>query len=194
MSSMHKYFAVMAVSVLFARPVAAQKHSLAELMSLALKSNPLLTAQDARVEEKSLSAAQARVWPGPSAGLLFGRTRQTETSGSRYELSLSQSISLTGIPGLRGRLLGLESQSLRIERGGGGPGHAQRRTGAYEHAAGRRKVPRGEPPPALSWSSPYLAIAFPTPQRLAESRIVTNRQDLSPGDSGEAAYKAFWRN
>ncbi|MEK7381815.1 MAG: hypothetical protein AAB262_00850, partial [Elusimicrobiota bacterium] len=201
MSSMHKYFAVMAVSILLARPGSAQeaapsarKYSLAELVSLALKT-PLLTARDARVEEKSLSAAQARVWQGPSAGLLFGRTKQTETSGSRYELSLAQPIPLTGLPGLRGRLLGLESQSLRVER------EALEvlvtlsvAQGAYEYAAGRRKAAFAQSRrKRFELVESYLAgRVFPTPQRMAESRIVTNRVKnlVATAIRGEAGYKA----
>jgi len=201
MSSMHKYFAVIAVFMILSCPAwaqeaapSAQKYSLAALVSLALKTSPLLSAQDARVEEKSLSAAQARVWQGPSAGVLFGRTKQTETSGSRYELSLAQPLPLTGMPGLRGRLLGLESESLRVEREASEVlvtlSVAQ---GAYEYAAGRRKAAFAESRrKRFELVQSYLAgRVFPTPQRMAESRIVTNRVKNLVAEAilGEAGYK-----
>ncbi|OGS01819.1 MAG: hypothetical protein A2V88_12770 [Elusimicrobia bacterium RBG_16_66_12] len=199
---MHCRFTSVAVFMILACPgfaqeaaPSAQKYSLAELVGLALKTTPLLSAQDARVEEKSLSAAQARVWQGPSTGLLFGRTKQTETSGSRYELSLAQPIPLTGMPGLRGRLLGLESQSLRVERQASEVqvtlSVAQ---GAYEYAAGRRKAAFAESRrKRFELVQSYLTgRVFPTPQRMAESRIVTNRVKnlVAEAIRGEADYKA----
>lgn len=195
-------FAALAVSIILACPGLAQeaapsgkKYSLSELVSLALKTTPLLSSQDARVEEKTLSAAQARVWQGPSTGLLFGRTKQTETSGSRYELSLAQPIPLTGIPGLRGRLLGLESESLRVQREASEIvvtlSVAQ---GAYEYAASRRKATFAESRrKRFELVQSYLAgRVFPTPQRMAESRIVTNRVKnlVAEAIRGEAGYKA----
>jgi outer membrane protein TolC len=202
MEFMHKFLAVAAVSILLARPGLAQevapsgkRYSLAELVGLALKTTPLLSAQDARVEEKSLSATQARVWQGPSTGLLFGRTKQTEVSGSRFELSLAQPIPLTGIPSLRGRLLGLESQSLRVQRAASEVmvtlSVAQ---GAYEYTASRRKAAfAASRRKRFELIQSYLAgRVFATPQRMAESRIVTNRVKNLVAETirGEAGYKA----
>lgn len=202
MSSMSSRITAVAVSMLLACPgfaqeaaASAKKYTLAELVNLALKSTPILAAQDARVEEKTLSAAQARVWQGPSTGLLFGRTKQTETSGSRYELFLAQPVPLTGIPGLRGRLLDLESQSLRVERAASEVLVTLRvAQGAYEYAAGRRKATFAESRrKRFELVQSYLAgRVFPTPQRMAESRIVTNRVKNLVADAirGEAGYKA----
>ncbi|UPT75481.1 MAG: TolC family protein [Elusimicrobiota bacterium] len=192
----------MAVSMLLACPGLAQesapsakKYALAELVVLALKSTPFLAAQDARLEEKTFSAAQARVWQGPSVGLLFGRTKQTQASGSRYELSLAQPIPLTGIPGLRGRLLSLESESLLVQRAASEVlvtlSVAQ---GAYEYAASRRKAAFAESRrKRFQLIESYLAgRVFATPQRMAESRIVTNRVKnlVAEAIRGEAGYKA----
>ncbi|MBI2788675.1 MAG: TolC family protein [Elusimicrobia bacterium] len=176
-------------------PPTAKKYSLAELVSLALKSTPLLSARDARVEGKRLSAAQARVWSGPSAGFLAGRTRQTSASGSRFELSVAQPIPLTGIPGLRGGLLDLESESGRVSRAAAEVfvtlTVAQ---GAYEYGAGRRKAAFAEKRrKRFELVSSYLAgRVFPTPQRKAESRIVANRVKnlIAEAIQSEAGYKA----
>ena len=172
-----------------------RKYALADLVALALQHTQLLSAQDARVEEKRLSAEQARAWPGLSTGFLAGRTRQTADSGSSYGLTLAQSIPLTGIPGLRGALLGLESGSLRV-----------RRTaseifvtlfvaqGAYEYAANRSKASFSEKRRMrFEVIQSYLAgRVFPTPQRRAESRIVENRLKNVAADAilSQAGFRA----
>lgn len=154
------------------------KYALADLVGLALRHTQLLGAQDARVNEKRLAAAQARAWPGLAAGFSAGRTRQSAESGSSYGLTLAQSIPLTGIPGLRGDLLDLESESLRVQRAGSELfvtlAVAQ---GAYEYAANRRKASFAENRrKRFEVIQSYLAgRVFPTPQRRAESRIVENR-------------------
>lgn len=176
-------------------PQPGEKFTLTQLVGLALKSTQLLPAQDARVEEKRLSAAQARVWSGPSAGFLAGRTRQTETSGSRFELSLAQPIPFTGIPGLRGGLLDLDSESGRVSREAAEVfvtlTVAQ---GAYEYAANRRKAAFAESRrKRFELIQSYLAgRVFPTPQRKAESRIVSNRVKnlVAEAIQSAAGYKA----
>lgn len=204
MSAMHIFtFAVLTMLVLAspgraqeASPTAA-RYTVTELVALALKSTGLIGVEDARIEEKRLSATQARVWPGPSAGFLAGRTRQTETSGSRFELSVAQPIPFTGIPGLRGGLLDLESEY----------GGVRRETtevfvtltvaqGAYEYGAGRRKAAFAEKRrKRFELVSSYLAgRVFPTPQRKAESRVVANRVKNLAAEAiqSEAGYKASW--
>lgn len=204
MSSMHfrsLTFIVVAASMLLARPgltqespPSARRYALAELVGLALQNTPFLTAQDARLEERNLSAAQARVWQGPSAGILFGRTKQTEASGGRYELSVAQPLPLTGMPGLRGRLLGLESESLRVQRAGSEVAVTLSvAQGAYEYAASRRKAAfAASRRKRFELIQSYLAgRVFATPQRMAESRIVTNRVKnlVAEAIHGEADYK-----
>lgn len=172
-----------------------RKYTLTDLVDLALRHTQFLAAQDARVEEKRLSAAQARNWPGPSTGILAGRTRQTTESGSSYELSLSQSIPLSGIPGLRGGLLDLESESLRVQRSWSEilvtVAVAQ---GAYEYAVNRRKAAFAENRrKRFEVIQSYLAgRVFPTPQRKAESRIVENRLKNVVADAllCQAGFKA----
>lgn len=205
MSSMHfspQMFVAVALSMLLASPGLAQeaappakKYALAELVGLALKESPLLGAQDARVEERRLSAAQGRVWSGPTAGFLSGRTKQTEASGSRYELSLAQPLPLTGLPGLRGRLLELESDALGAQRVGLEVGVTLAvAQGAYEYASSRRKAAfSANRRKRFELIEAYLAgRVFPTPQRKAESRIVTNRVKnlVAEAISNEAAFKA----
>lgn len=200
MSSIHAFAAaILSVHLLSsssrAQSPAAARYTLSELVGLALKDSPLLGAQDARVEESRLSAAQGRVWSGPTAGFLAGRTRQTEGSGSRYELSLAQPIPFTGLPGLRGRLLDLESEAGRVQREASEIGVTLAvAQGAYEYASSRRKA-------AFSASrrqrfeliESYLAgRVFPTPQRKAESRIVSHRVKnlVAEAIRSEAEYKA----
>lgn len=166
-----------------------------QLVGMALKSTQLLSAQDARVEERRLSADQARVWSGPSASFLAGRTKQTETSGSRFELSVAQPIPLTGMPRLRGGLLDLESESGRVERAAAEVSVTLSvAQGAYEYAASRRKAAFAESRrKRFELVQSYLAgRVFPTPQRKAESRIVSNRVKnlVAEAIQSEAGYKA----
>lgn len=185
MSSMSRRLAAAAFSILLACPGLAQeakpsaaRYSLAELVNLALKSTPLLTAQDARVEEKSLSAAQARVWEGPSAGFLLGRKSEPAGSGPAYELSASLPLPLTGEPGLRGRRLDLETESERIQRAASEVlVTAAVAQGAFEYSASRRKAAFAESRrKRFELIQSYLAgRVFPTPQRKAESHVVANQ-------------------
>lgn len=174
---------------------AKERFTLPQLVGMALKSTQLLGAQDARVEERRLSAEQAKVWSGPSASFLAGRTKQTGGSGSRFELSLLQPIPLTGIPRLRGGLLDLESEAGRVER------TAAEITvtlnvaqGAYEYSAGRRKAAFAESRrKRFELVHSYIAgRVFPTPQRKTESRIVSNRVKnlVAEAIQSEAGFKA----
>lgn len=200
--SFRRFAAVLLSMQIFALAVSAQeapssveRFTLTQLVGLALKNTQLLGAQDARVEERRLAAAQARVWSGPSTGFLVGRTRQTETSGSRFELSVAQPIPFTGIPGLRGGLLDLESESGRVSRVAAEVfvtlTVAQ---GAYEYAANLRKAAFAESRrKRFELIQSYLAgRVFPTPQRKAESRIVSNRVKnlVAEAIQSEAGYKA----
>lgn len=174
---------------------AGGKYTLSELVSLALKSTPLLAAQDARVEEQRHAAAQARVWAGPSLGVLAGRVKQGEVSGSRTELSVAQPLPLTRLPNLRGKLgeLGIESRSVEREAAEVAVTLVVAQ-GAYEYAASRRKAAFAESRrKRFELVQSYLAgRVFPTPQRKAESRIVSNRVKnlVAEAIRSEAGYKA----
>jgi len=185
MSSMHDRFAAAAMLFLLACPTPAQetaasakKHSLADLVSLASKTTPLLAAQDARVEERTLSADQARVWEGPSAAFLLGRKSEPAGSGPSWDLSASVPLPLTGEPGLRGRRIDLEAEAWRVQREASEllvtAAVAQ---GAFEYAASRRKAVFAESRrKRFELIQSYLeGRVFPTPQRKAESRIVANQ-------------------
>lgn len=170
------------------------KRTLAELVSLAVQNTPLLQSQDARVEERRLSAAQARVWGGPSIGALSGRTKQAEASGSRVELSLSQPIPLTGLPRLRGGLLQLESDSLGIERFATQLAvTAAVVESSYDYAVDRRKAEFAQRrQKRFELVRDYLSgRVFATPQKRAESRIVRNRLKLLSSEAiqSQAAVK-----
>lgn len=159
----------------------SEKRTLAELVGAAVQNTQLLGSQDARIEEKRLSASQARVWAGPSLGVISGRTKQTEASGSRVELSLSQPIPLTGIPGLRGDLLSLDSEALQIERGAAQLGVSLAVIdSAYVYANSRRKAEFAQRrQKRFELMRDYLGgRVFPTAQKRAESRIVRNRLRL----------------
>lgn len=174
---------------------AESKYTLAGLVGLALRHTQLLAAQAARVEEKRLSAEQARIWPGLSTGFLAGRTRQAAGSGSSYGLSLAQPLPLTGIPGLRGSLLDLEAESWRIQQSGSEIlvtlAVAQ---GAYEYSANRRKAAfAASRRQRFEVIQSYLAgRVFATPQSKAESRIVENRLKNVVTDAllSQAGFKA----
>lgn len=174
---------------------AVMKYTLADLVGLAIRHTQLLGAQDAGINEKRLSAEQARSWPGLSAGFQAGHTRQTAGSGSSYGLSLAQALPLTGMLGLRGGLLDLEAESRRVQRSGSELlvtlTVAQ---GAYEYAANRRKAAFAESRrKRFEVIQSYLAgRVFATPQARAESRIVENRLKNVVADAllTQAAYKA----
>ncbi|MEK7232512.1 MAG: TolC family protein [Elusimicrobiota bacterium] len=173
---------------------AGKKRTLAEFVGLAIQNTKLLGAQDARVEEKRLSAAQARAWPGFSAEFLLGRKSASDTNGPRYEFSAAQPLSLAGKPGLRGSLFDLESESWRVQRMGSEIfvtlTVAQ---GAYEYAANRRKATFAEKRrKRFEVIESYLSgRVFATPQRKVESRIVRNHLKNVAADAiqSEAGFK-----
>lgn len=196
MSSIRSFAAAVLSIVFLAAPAGAQeaRYSLAELVGQALKNSPVLGAQDARVEQARLSAAQARVWPGFSAEFLAGRKRAADASGPSYELSIAQPFFLTGKPGLRGGLQDLEAESWRVRRLEAEVlvtlAVAQ---GAYEYAANRRKAAfAGKRRERFEVIQSYLSgRVFPTPQRKAERRIVENhlRNVAAAAIQSEAGYK-----
>lgn len=196
----HPALAVLSV-VFIVSPSPAQEHpadtkyTLKELVRLALKDARLLEAQDARVEGARLSAAQARSWPGVSAGVLVGRTKQAQEQASRYEFSLAQPIPLSGRPRLLGARLELESESLRLRRGASEVAITLAvAKGAYEYQANRRRAAFAEQRlKRFELVSSYLSgRLFATPQRRAESRIVANRVNnlVAEAIHSEAGYKA----
>ena len=157
---------------------AGDKYALADLVGLALQHTRLLGAQDARIDENRLAASQARIWPGSSLDLAVGRRSEAAVSGPRYELSWVQPLPLLGKLGLRGGLLELEAQSWQVR------GAATRLAVtldvvqlAYEYAVSRRKAGFIEKrQKRFELIREYLAgRVFPTPQRRAESRIVSIR-------------------
>lgn len=174
---------------------AAAKYTLAELIGLAVERNPLLASHDARVEERRLSAEQARVWTGPSLDASGGGRREGSTSGPRYEAAISQPLPLLGKPGLRGGLMDLETKDRRVLRSA-----AQTTVTllvvklAYEYAVNRRKADFLEKRRLrFELVGSYLAgREFFTPQRKAESHIVENRLKAFASDTirSQAGYKA----
>lgn len=172
-----------------------EKYTLTALVGLAIQNTQIFGAQDARVEEKRLSAAQARVWPGLSTDFLIGHTRQTAASGARYALTLAQPLPLLGKPGLRGGLLDLESEAWRIQRAASQISVTLDVAElAYGYAANRRKAAFVEKrQKRFDLIRTYLAgRAFPTPQRKAESHIVQNRLKSLAADAvqSQAGFKA----
>lgn len=170
-------------------------YALSDLVTLALKASPLLGAQDARVEEARRAAAQARVWPGPSAEFLVGRKTSGEAGGPRFELSAAQPLPVTGKTGLRGELLGLEADARAAQRTGAEVSVSLAVVqGAYEYSANRRKAAfTDKRRKRFEIIESYLSgRVFPTPQRRAESRIVQNRLKAVAAEAvqSEAGYKA----
>lgn len=178
-----------------AAQAAAAKYTLAELIGLAVERNPWLASHDARVEERRLSAEQARVWTGPSLDASGGGRREGPATGSRYEAALSQPLPLLGKPGLRGGLMDLETKDRRMLRSA-----AQTTVTlqvvklAYEYAVNRRKADFLEKRRLrFELVRAYLAgREFFTPQRKAESRIVENRLKAFVSDAiqSQAGFKA----
>jgi len=187
------FHAVAAISAAQEAPT-IKKYALSELVGMALKNTQLLSAQNARVEQIRLSAAQSRIWAGPSVGLLAGRTKQTEASGSRMEFSVAQPLPLTGIPRLRAGLLDLQSESAGVQRAASEVlvtlSVAQ---GAYEYTANRRKAAFAEKRrKRFELIESYLSgRVFATPQRMAERHIVSNQLKnlIAEAILGEAGYK-----
>ena len=193
---------LLAASFFFARAAAAQpaaaseaRYTLAQLVELALRDAPLLDARSAAAESKELSAAQARVWQGPSADVTAGRRSEGPDGGPRYELQLSQPLPWTRKPALRGDILAIEAQAEQAKRDGARVqvtlAVAQ---GAFEYAASRRKAAFADSRrKRFELIGSYLAgRVFPTPQRKAESRIVANRLVNLAAEAieSQAAYQA----
>lgn len=198
--SIYPALAVLSV-FLIASPSPAQEHpgqtkyTLKDLVGLALKDARLLLAQDARVEGTRLSAAQARTWPGLSAGVLAGKTKQSQGQASRYEFSLAQPLPLSGRPRLLGERLDLEAQALGVRRETAEVSITLAvANGAYEYQVARRRASFAERRlKRFEVVSSYLSgRPFATPQRRAESRIVTNRVKniVAEAIQSEARYKA----
>ncbi len=172
------------------------KYGLPELVGLALQHTRLLGSQDARIEEKRLSAAQARVWPGASVDFAVGRRKEADLGGSRYELAFAQPlVPLLGKQSLRSGILDLESESWRVQRG------ASRISVtlsvaqlAYEYAAGRRRAAFVENrQKRFDLIREFLSgRPFVTPQRKAESRVVQNRLKTLVSDAiqNQAGFRA----
>lgn len=166
-----------------------------ELVGLALRETPLLGSQDARVEQSRLAALQARIWSGPSVELTSGRRSEGAFGGPRYALALAQPIAVLGKPGLRGRLLDLETEASRARRSA-----AQITVTlgvlelCYDYAVDRRKAAfvRSRQK-RFELIHEYLAgRVFPTPQRKSERSIVQNRLKTLSSETirSEAGYKA----
>ncbi len=178
-----------------APPPANETYTLARLVELAVRNAGLLSSQDARIEEARLAASQARAWPGPSLDFLAGRKRGAGTGGPRYEFALAQPLPLAGKQKLRGNLLDLEAGSRRVQRSASETAITLDVLQlAYEYAANRKKAAfvaaRQE---RFDLIREYVSgRAFPTPQRMAESRIVQNRLKLLSSDAirSQAGYKA----
>ncbi|MBI4386743.1 MAG: TolC family protein [Elusimicrobia bacterium] len=172
-----------------------EKYTLTELAGLAIQNTQILGSQDARIEEKKLSAAQAGIWPGLSVDFSAGRKREARLSGPRYELAFAQALPLLGKPGLRGGLLDLESESWRVRRVATQIDVTLAVVQlAYEYAATRRNAGFVEKRQRrFDLIKTYLAgRAFPTPQRKAESRIVQNRLKGLASDAiqSQAGFRA----
>lgn len=173
-----------------------EKYTLSELVALAIQNTQILSSQDARIEEKRLSAAQARVWPGASVDFAVGRRKEADISGSRYELAFSQPlIPLLGRQGLRGGILDVESESWRVQRGASQISVTLNVAQlAYEYAANRRKAVFAEKrQKRFDLIREFLAgRPFVTPQRKAESRVVQNRLKTLVSDAiqSQAGFRA----
>ncbi len=168
--------------------------SLSELVSIALRDNPLLGSESARIEENVQSGAQAWTWPGFSLDASGGRKRVGSESGLRYEVGVTQPIPLLGKTGLRGGILDLEAEAWRVRRGATEISVTLTVIqSAYEYAVNRRKAGFAEKrQKRFELVLDYLAgREFSTPQKKAESRIVRNRLNALTSDAvlGQAGVK-----
>lgn len=176
-------------------PSADGKRSLAELVRLALQNTQILGAQDARAEEKRLSASQARTWPSSSLDFSAGQKQEDSINGPTHELTFTQPLPLLGKPGLQGGLLDLEAESWRIRR------VATQIfvtlnviQSAYEYTASRQKADFAEKrQKRFELIYAYLTgREFPTPQLKAESHIVRNwlKSLVSDAVQSQGVYEA----
>lgn len=173
----------------------AGEYTLPTLVGLALQNNQLLGSQDARAAGNRYAAAQARVWPGLGLDFSVGRKQAGDLSGPRYEISLAQPLPLTGKPGLRGSLLGLESESWAVRRGASEVFVTLDVVRlAYEYSINRRKAAFIESrQKRFDLIRDYLSgRPFATPQRKAESHIVQNHLKILVSDTiqSRAGFKA----
>lgn len=160
-----------------AASAAGEKYTPESLVALALKSD-LLAASRALVNESSYGAEQARAWPALSLDLSAGALREGGASGRRYEAAVRQPLPLQGKPGLRARLLQIETEARRLR---GADAELEVTAGvvrlAYEYAIGRRKAEWAlERQQRFELIGSYMAgRVFTTPQQKAEGAIVRNR-------------------
>ncbi len=174
-------------------------YTIPQVVSMALKENPLLISESARVEEKRLAGSQSRNWSGPSVEVAAGQRKDESNSGSRFEAAISQPLPLSGKQGLRGRLLDLESESWKAQRAASEAMITLNVVRlSFEYAINRRLanfvVMRQK---RFSLIKSYMeGRVFPSPQKKAESRIVQNRMNtlLSAALQSQASYRASFED
>lgn len=196
-------FSILFMSLLYSgnQFMSAQESSftIPQVVSMALKENPLLISEGARIDEKRLAGSQSRSWSGPSLEVAAGQRKDEGNSGSRFEASFSQPIPLAGKLSMRGRLLELESESWRTQLAA-----SERMITlnvvrlSVEYAVNRRLANFVEKrQKRFSLIKSYMeGRVFPSPQKKAESRIVQNRMStlLSEALQSQAIFRASFEN
>lgn len=193
-----RYFIFMLSLFLFTGQLvnaAESVYTIPQVVSMALKENPLLISESARVDEKRLAGSQSKSWSGPSVEVAAGQRKDESNSGSRFEAAISQPLPLAGKQNLRGRLLDLESESWKTQL-------ATSETTitldvvrlSVEYAINRRLsnfIDKRQK--RFSLVKSYMeGRVFASPQKKVESRIVQNRLKtlLSEALQAQADFRA----
>ncbi len=189
---MNRFIALLFLFVLSAPTVHAESatYTLADLVVRAKRNAPLVAAQQSRVEEKRLSAIQARTWPGLSIDVAGGQRKQGEESGPRFEAAIRQLLPLLGKERLGGALLGLESELWQRRVSLSEAALTQQVIQlAYDYTTDKRKADfTQDRRKRFELLEAYMAgRVFASPQRKTEIRIVRNRLNNLKADAIQTA-------
>jgi cobalt-zinc-cadmium efflux system outer membrane protein len=203
MKNLFSRYIVFFLSLLFSAGqfVNAQESSytIPQVVSMALKENPLLISEGARVDEKRLAGSQSKSWSGPSLEVAAGQRKDESNSGPRFEAAFSQPLPLAGKPGLRGRLFDLESESWKTQLAASEAMITLNVVRlSVEYAINRRLanfVDKRQK--RFSLVKSYMeGRVFASPQKKVESRIVQNRMNtlLSEALQSQANFRVSFEN
>ena len=170
-------------------------YTISQVVSMALKENPLLISESARVEEKRWAGSQSKRWLGPSVEVAAGQRKDENNSGPRFEANLSQPLPLAGKQNLRGHLLDLESESWKTQLAASETSITLDVVRVSVEYAIRRRLSNfiDKRQKRFSLVKSYMeGRVFASPQNKVESRIVQNRLKtlLSEALQAQADFRA----
>lgn len=152
--------------------------TLEDLVGAALRQSELLVSYQARIEERSYASEQAKVLPNPSLEFSLGRREVSSQSGPLFGVAAVQPLKVFGRQELRGAIIGLDPEVLRIQRTAAASAITLNVIRlAYEYAAVGQRLDLIEARrKRLDLMRAYLSgRIIVSPQKKAESRLVEQR-------------------